>query len=416
VRPIIGRDFLAGEDRLIAGPYPALISENYWQRRFGRDPAVLGRIFILSGFPTRVVGITPKDFMGTRPEVPDFWVIASAFGDPQRRELDRTNLCCALTARLKPGNPTLRQAQAEMAALADSRRREYPEAERRFRITAGPATRFGGLKDNFVVLFSILQVAMGLVLLIACSNVAGLLLGRAVARQREIAVRLAVGASRNRLIRQLLAEGVLLSTIAGALAFLVAWQTLAALGRSVSSTLATSGGAIAIDFNPDLRVFSYSFAISVLAGLFFALAPALQCTRPDLVTALKEENAGLGGGGRGWMRGWIVAAQIALCLTLLIGAGLLTSSSVRLLSVDPGFDTRDVLTLRMPSPQELGYTDARARDLQARLYQRIRALPGVVSVAFASRIPLGGNVTTTRIAPYDGSSGQASGEQRFPYT
>jgi len=415
VRPIVGRDFLAGEDRLIAGPYPALISDNYWQRRFGRDPAVLGRIFILSGFPARVVGITPKDFMGTRPETPDVWVIASAFGDPQRRELDRTNLCCALTARLKPGT-SLRQAQADLSALADSLRREYPETERRFRVSARPATRFGGLKDNFIVLFSILQVAMGLVLLIACSNVAGLLLGRAVARQREIAVRLAVGASRNRLMRQLLTEGVLLSTIAGALAFLVAWQTLVALGRTVSGALAASGGAMAIDFNPDLRVYSYSFAISVLAGLFFALAPALQSTRPDLVIALKEESTGFAGGGKGWMRGWIVAAQIALCLTLLIGAGLLTSSSVRLLSVDPGFDTRDVLTLRMPSPQELGYTDGRARDLQIRLYQRIRASPGVVSVAFASRIPLGGNLTTTRIAALNGSSVQTSGEQRFPYT
>ena len=414
VRPVAGRDFLVGEDRLSAGPYPALISENYWQRRFGRDPAVLGRIFLLSGFPARVVGITPKDFMGTRPEVPDVWMIASAFGDRQRRERD-PSLCCALTARLKPG-VNLRQAKAEIAALTDSRRRVYPEAERQFRVVAAPAARFGGMKDNFIVLFAILQVAMGLVLLIACSNVAGLLLGRAAARQREIAVRLAVGASRNRLMRQLLAEGVLLSTIAGASAFLVAWQVLSALGRILSTTLAASGGTIAIDLKPDLRVFSYVLAISVLAGLSFALAPALHSTRPDLVTALKDENAALAGGGKGWMRGSIVAAQIALCLTLLIGAGLLTSSSVRLLSVDPGFETRNVLTLRMPSPQELGYTNARALDLQARLYERIRALPGVVSVSFASRIPLGGDLTTTRVAPHDGVSGQAAGEQRFPYT
>ena len=134
----------------------------------------------------------------------------------------------------------------------------------------------------------------------------------------------------------------------------MAWQALSALGRTVSRTIATSGGTIAVDLKPDLRVFSYVFAISVLAGLSFALAPGLQSTRHDLVSALKDENAALAGGGRGWMRGWLVAAQIALCLTLLIGAGLLTSSSVRLLSVDPGFETHNVLTLRMPSPEELG--------------------------------------------------------------
>src|SRR5215471_21330677 len=415
VRPIAGRDFLPDEDYLIAGPDPALLSENYWQRRFSRDPAVLGRILLLRGSPALIVGITPRDFMGTRPEVPDVWIIASALGNPQRRALDRTNLCCVLTARMKPG-VRLGQAQAELAALAESHRRESPEAERQFRVSVAPASRFGAAKNSFVLLFGVLQVAMGLVLLIACSNVAGLLLGRAVARQREIAVRLAVGATRNRLVRQLLAEGILISILAGASAFLVAWQGLAGIGRAVSATLATAGGTMAIDVAPDVHVFSYIFCVSVVAGLSFALAPALQSTRPDLVAALKEESAGFPGGRKGRMRGWMVAGQIAICLALLIGAGLLTASSVRLLSIDPGFETRRVLKVTMPSAGELGYTEARTREFQTRLNQRIRALPGVLSVSFASRIPLSGNLPGTRVAPHDGASPSPSPAQTFPYT
>ncbi|HEV3199593.1 MAG TPA: ABC transporter permease [Bryobacteraceae bacterium] len=417
IRPIAGRDFLPAEDHAAGGPYPVLLSENYWQRRFGRDPDILGRSLMFSGIPATVAGITPRDFMGTRPDVPDVWIVMAALGDPQRRTLDRTVLCCAVTARLKPGT-SLQQAQAEISVLAGTLRREYPEAERQWTVLAGPANRFGAGKTGFVILFGTLQVAMGLVLLIACSNVAGLLLGRAATRQREIAVRLAMGATRDRLVRQLVTEGVLISLLAGTSAFLITWQALAAINHAVSTGLAAQGGTIAIDVSPDLHVLLYILFISTLAGVSFALAPAMQSTRPDLVSALKDENAGFGSRRKGRLRGWMVTGQIAVCLALLIGAGLLTSSSVRVLSVDPGFETHAVLNMTMPSPQELGYPAARMQELQARLGERLRVVPGVVSVGFASRIPLGGNITNTLVAPQAGTSTPLPAEraQQFPYT
>jgi macrolide transport system ATP-binding/permease protein len=414
VHPIAGRDFFPDDERSASGPYPVLLSENYWERRFGRDSSVLGQRFMLSGIQTTVIGITPRDFMGTRPEVPDAWIITSALGDVRRRALDRTTISCGLTGRLKPGI-TLQQAQADLSVLAGSLRQEYPPAERQWSVSAVTATRFGSAHDNFVKLFGILQAAMGLVLLIACANVAGLLLGKAATRQREIAVRLSIGATRNRLVRQLVSEGVLMSLAAGLAAFLVSWQALAAIGRSVSATLAAQGGAIAIDTTPDVHVFSYIFVISILAGVSFSLAPALQSTGPDLVSALKDESAGFGVRKKSRLRGWMVAGQIAVCLALLIGAGLLTTNSVRLLSIDPGFETRGVLNMTISSPQELGYSAARVREFQTRLDERLRAVPGVLSVSFATRIPLGGNITSTRVAPQDDGALPAQ-QQQFPYT
>jgi predicted permease len=394
-----------------------LLSENYWQRRFGRDPAILGHTLMLSGIPTTVVGVTPRDFMGTRPDVPDVWIVMSALGNPQRRALDRTSLSCGLTGRLKPG-VNVPQAQAQLSVLAGALRQQYPQAERQWTAVASPATAFGNSRNNFAVLFAILQVAMGLVLWIACSNVAGLLLGRAATRQREIALRLSVGATRGRLVRQLVTEGVLISVLAGASALLITWQVLAVIGRTVSAALAAQGGTLAIDVTPDLHVFAYILFISILAGVSFALAPALQSTRPDLVSALKDAGAGFGVRRKHRLRGWMVAGQIAVCLALLICAGLLTSSAMRMLSVDPGFETRAVLYMNASNPEEVGYTHARMLEFQTRLHQRLGVLPGVVSAGFASRIPLGGNVTSTRVAPQTAGSqpGPAARQEQFPYT
>jgi macrolide transport system ATP-binding/permease protein len=412
VHPIAGRDFVPDEDQLTGGQYPALLSENYWRRRFGRDPNLVGQTVMLSGIPASVIGITPRDFMGTRPSVPDVWVILSALGDPQGR-MDRANLCCSLTGRLKPG-ATLQQAQADVSVLAGSLRREYPRSERQWTILAAAATRFGPNHANIVTMFVVLQATMGLVLLIACANVAGLLLGRASVRQREIAVRLAVGATRTRLVRQLITEGVLISVLAGVAAFLVTWQSLAAISRAVSTAFAAQVGSIAIDVTPDLHVFSYLLCISIFAGVSFALAPALRSTRPDLVSVLKGENAGFGAGHKGRLRGWLVACQIGVCLALLIGAGLLASNSVRFLSVDPGFETRAVLHLNIANPEELGYSAAHMGEFQTRLDERLRAVPGVLSVSFATRIPLGGNITSTRVVPQYGAAPPPE-QQQFPY-
>jgi macrolide transport system ATP-binding/permease protein len=406
VHRIAGRDFTPEDEARTTPPYPVMLSENFWRRRMGADNQILGRRLTMRGMQVTVIGITPRDFMGTRPDVPDAWVIEAAQGDPQARARDRANLSSALTAQLRPG-VTLAQAQAEVSALAADMRRDYPEAERQWNVRVLPAARFGPAGANFVTMYAILQAAMAMVLLIACSNVAGLLLGRAAARQREIAVRLSLGATRGRLVRQLVTEGVLVAVLAGAAAFLITWQGLEMLARYAATIIPEEGGSLAFDTTPDPIVFGYILGLSILAGFTFALAPALQSTRPDLITALKEETAGFGVRRKSLLRGIMIAGQVAVCLALLIGAGLLTSTSVRMLTLDPGFDTHRVLAVSIASVQELGYSPARAHEIDRRLEERIRALPGVASFSTASRVPLGGGATATRV----GESGE-----RYPYS
>jgi predicted permease len=411
VHPVLGHNISPEDDARTAGPYPALLSENYWQRRFAGDPGILGQSFVVSGVTVQIIGITPRDFMGTRPEVPDIWITSSAFGDPGRRALDRNTLSCALTGRLKPGI-TLEQARAELAVLATSLKNDYPAQARQWNVLVSPATRFANAHFAFVRLYAVLQIAMALVLLIACTNVAGLLLSRAETRQREIAVRLSLGASRARLVRQLLTEGTLLAAAAGVFAYVFALYALGAISRQISASLAADGGTMVIDLTPDPRAFAYVLILSLVAGISFALMPALQSTKVDVSSALKQEGFGVRRKGR--LRGSLIAAQISVCLALLIGAGLLVQQSVRVLAVDPGFETKSVISLQISSPQELGYTPGRITELQSRLEQRLHAFPGLVGVTFVSRTPLSGNVTTTRVARADAPS--TADAQQYPYT
>jgi predicted permease len=395
VAPAAGRDFLPAEERLTAPPYPMLISDNYWQRRFARDPSVLGRQVQVSGIPMLIVGVTPRDFMGTRPDVPDVWPIMAALGDVARREQDRAALCCGVTAHLKPG-ATLAQAQSEIAALTATLRGAYPPEQRQWNVRAEAAVPFGPAARNFRGLYLILQAAMALVLLIACSNVAGLFLGRAAARQKEIALRLAIGAGRGRIVRQLVAECLLLATFAAAGSLFVVWQLLETAVRFAGPKVASGGGSLALDVTPDYHVLLYILAVGSLAGISFALAPALHASRPELATAMKEESTG--GADKGRLRGWLVACQIGVCLALLIGASMLAASSLRLLSFDPGFQARGVMTLSLSAPEEAGYTGPAAVELRSRIEQRLRALPNVAAVASASHVPLGNNARTTSVA------------------
>jgi predicted permease len=425
IGPALGRNLLPEDDQSLGPPYPVLLSENFWQRRFGRDSNILGKNLMFSGISGTVVGITPRDFMGTRPEVPDVWLPLAAQQDSQRRLQDRNTLCCEIQARMKSG-VSLQQAQAEMSVLTGALHQHYPDTDPQAVVSVERAEPFGAATHRgYQRLFYVaLQPAIGLVLLIACANVAGLLLGRAASRQREIAVRLALGASRGRLIRQLLTEGVLIAQLAGGVSLVLTWWMLHALVKALSSSLVGSGlsdgGTLFLNVTPDPRVFLYTLGISLLTGVAFSLAPALQATKPALSSALKEEGAGFGLRGRSRFRGWTIATQIAVCLMLLIGAGLLVQSSVRLLSTDYGFETRTVLDVSILNPAELGYSASRTEELNRLLRERLRALPGVRSIATVSRVPLGGNVTSTIIVPQGseivGDSRTGGQAAPFPYS
>ena len=400
VGAVAGRTLIESDDRNIGPPYPMMLSENYWERRFARDSNILNKKFIVSGVPAVVVGITPRDFMGERPSVPSVWLPLAAQQDPQRRLQDRNVICCQIEGRLKP-DVNISQAQAEVSLLTNALHQENPDLDSQSSATVQAAVPFGTTRRGYEAIFLILQPAIALVLVIACANVAGLLLGRATTRQREIAIRLALGASRGRLVRQLITEGILIAQTAGLVSILFTWWMMRILLQFFSSTIVRSGlsegGSLTVSVTPDLRVFLYTFAVACGTGIAFVLLPALQVTKPDLTSALKEEGGVFARRGKSRFRGSMVAIQIAVCLLLLIGAGMLAMSSIRLLSIDPGFQAHDVLNLSVLNPQELGYSAERTAEIRRALEEGLRALPGVESFAGASRVPLGGNVTTASV-------------------
>jgi len=403
ISPVAGRFFRPEEDQNTGGTYPVLLSENFWRRRFSGDPAILGTSVMFSGIPAVIVGITPADFMGTRTAVPDVWAPVSAVITPQSTAQQRTAVCCEVNGRLKPG-VTLQQAQANLVVLSDAFHHEHPTADQKSGISVQQAVPYGRGQRGFEIGFAVFQPAIGLVLLIACANVAGLFLGKAATRRREIAVRLAMGASRWRLIRQLVTEGIVVAQIAGALSLLVTWWTLRVVSNYLLSSFSNSGLSVGgttlpMHLDPNFRVFLYTFVVGIVTGIGFALAPALHSTRLDLSSSLKDEGAAFGSGGKSRFRGWMVAVQIAVCLMLLVGAGMLVRSSIHLLSTNPGFETKSVVNVTILNPLELGYSAGRTKDLNSQLQAKLRSLPGVTQVAQASRVPLGGNVVNTVVVP-----------------
>ena len=419
IRPLAGRLLTEEDDRRTAPPYAALVSDNFWQRRLGRDRAVLGQSLFVVGIPITVVGIAPRDFMGTRPEVPDLFLPIAALQDPRRRAQDHTTRCCAIEARLKP-DKTIQQAQAETGQLNLAIREEYPDMDAHVRVAIEPAAPYGFNRRAYQrVFYVVLQPVIALVLLIACANVAGLLLGRAASRERELAVRMALGAGRWRIIRQLLTEGVLLALVAAAVSFVLTSWLLDIGARAFAAALASSGlsagGTLLLDMKPGLRVLLYTLGMAVVAGVAFGLTPALQITRGDATAALKGGSA-VQGSGRSRARDWMVGTQVAVCLTLLIGAGVLVTSSLRLLAIDPGFDARNVLNVSIPNPAEIGYSPAGTEDLHRALRERLSVLPGVASIATASRAPLGGNAWRTSVFRIGDGLRSSERAAQFPYT
>src|SRR5438105_5052737 len=424
VRPILGHGFSVDDDRAVALPYPVLLSENFWRRRFASDSAILGTSLLVNGYPSRVVGITPRDFMGTRPQVPDVWLPLGA-QTPERDRVAAVNaICCQVVARLATG-ATVERARAELTALATALHRANPALDPHAIFRAETSAPLGAdVHSRLALVFFLFQPAVALILLIACANVAGLLLGRAASRQREIAIRLALGAGRGRLVRQLLTECILVAAAASVAGLLISTWVLGAAVRAIQSSLTSSGlgdgGSLVLRVSPDARIAVYTLGIALATGIVFGLAPALHMTRPDLQAALKDDLPFFGPRAKSRFRGWLVGTQIAVCLTLLLSAGLLVRASQRLVTTSPGFETKAVLRVTVEYPNGTTYTPDRVATLRRTLAERLPALPGVASVAVTSRVPLDGNVTMTSVASTDTRAAHDSAERartlRYAYT
>ncbi len=372
---VVGRVIRPEDDRKGAPPV-ALLSHGFWSRQFGADPTVVGRSLRLNGQPHLVVGVlTPSIEIGTLSEI-DVWTPLTPGADPA----DRTARTLQVSGRLKHGID-LSRAAAEIQAIAERQRRDHPDTNAGWSAYVLPF-RSGITGASTWVLLALMAVAVSLVLAIACANVANLMLARGAGREREMAVRAALGASRGRIVRLLLTEGLVLSVLGGGLGLLLASWGLDLI-RSV--TFEQFFALVSVD----RRVTAFSAAISLLTPLLFGLLPALQATSVDLVTALKEGGGSVGASRRRVRgRNLLVTGQLALALALLLVAGLVVRGALALGQLPLGFDHRRLLTIRTELPEARYVDDAQVRAFVARLEARLRGLPGVEGAATAAGRPV----------------------------
>jgi predicted permease len=391
--PVLGREFTPGECAKADAAPVAILSDAFWSTQFHSDPNVIGSTILLNRRSFTIIGIAPPGFAGTGVTPSSYWapVVMQSTLIPGEAMVSESNYSwLEMLGRLQPG-VSLTRARADLAVIAGRIDQSY--RGRTTTLTVDTATFLGEPEARTIVLTggAVALLAVGLVLLIACANVANLLLARAAARQKEIAIRLSAGASRGRLVRQFLTESVLIALAGGALGSLLAFWTCAALFNLVMSNLPADIPAIALNLTPDLRVLGYAVAISMLTGVLFGLLPALQATRPDLVSALKEDGSGFAGHlSRGWLRSALVVTQVSVCLVLLIAAGLLTRGLQSAQTTDPGFSMKGVITTSFDLKQQ-GYDDAKAFEFHRQLVDRVSAIPGVDAVSQLVVVPLEGS-------------------------
>ncbi|MEK6410064.1 MAG: ABC transporter permease, partial [Acidobacteriota bacterium] len=384
VQPILGRVFQPDEENL-GSSRVAVISQGLWERRFGADKNIIGQKLSTNGVPFTIVGVMPAQFRF--PEGSDLWVpprqiVPEHVLNPTvNMAANRDSHYLSAIARLKPG-VTLEQASADMDTVARRMEDQNPNENmgRGVRLATLREYEVGDVRWALLVLLG----AVGFVLLIACANVANLLLARAATRQKEMAIRTALGANRLRLVRQLLTESMVLALIGGGLGLLLA---LWGIGPLVSLIPTSIHGAHGIGI--DGVVLGFTLAVSLVTGVAFGLVPAWQASKGDLNESLKEGGrGGSAGARRNRVRGLLVVSEIALSLVLLVGAGLIIKSFVRLGQVNPGFDSRDVLTMRLSLPAAQ-YPDGRRRAVFfQQVIQRLQSLPGAQSAGAVSRLPL----------------------------
>ena len=384
VRPRMGRTFTAEEGRP-EGKQVVILSDALWRDRFHADPAILGKTLTLDSIPQTIVGVLPANVQFPFVGLTDIWTpryFEFSLMSPQNLRAGVGYL--DTVARLKPGT-TLAQANSELALLNQRYRERNPGMP-----DAGPGVTMSAQPLRDIVVSDVrgkvlmLTAAVGVLLLIACANVASLLLSRALARRREIAVRTALGAGRGMVIGQLLTESLLLAIVAGTIGVALSWAATRALATWGASQL-PDGMPIGLD----LRVLLFTLGISLLAGLVFGTAPALQLSTVDLNTALRDEGRGMSAGrARGQAKNLLVVSQIALSLLLLVGAGSLLRSFLQLLQVNPGFDSRNVLTMDINLPTVKYSTKQQQTAFFDELLRRVSPLPGVRNAAISAALPL----------------------------
>ena len=384
--PAHGRGFAEGEDRLGASPNVVVLGDALWRRRFGGDPAIVGRTVQLNGRTFDVIGIAPPGFAGlTRGAREDAWIplpVAMEFEGLTRAAGSYRSTWLNVFVRLAPGY-TQASANEALAALDRSlAERGHQPANHATHLREG-ARGMDWLVADYRKPLMILMVVVGGVLLIACANVANLLLARASARGREVAVRLSLGASRARLTRQLLTESVLLAAMGGVAGLLVAgWlQDILLAFRPVG------GEAFVIDDAPDRRVLLFTLGITMLTGVLFGLAPSLRASRPALIEHLKDGAAGASESRGFGLRGVLVVAQVALSLVLLVGTGLFVRSLRNLQAVDIGFAPSSSVLVASFDLRQAGYTPERGQVFAQQLTARLAGLPGVASASLGRSIP-----------------------------
>ena len=388
VKMLQGRGFESVGIAELSSNLPALISENYWQKRFGGDPKTVGKTIYLNGAAVTISGITPRDFAGTGMGAPAFWlpIKAEPLLHPDVQWLqNRENHPYRLFGRLASG-VSIRQAQARMDPIADNLRPLHdPHSE-----WAKPATvlvwpgspfplpleEYGGLTLSILLIMA----AAGMVLVVACANVGSLQLARARSRENELRTRMALGASRLRLIRQLFTESALVGILAGGVALLFTWALLKGAAMMMANAVPGEYGGLVFDVAPDLEIFAFVTAVSLIAGMLSGFVPAIESSRSRLTSSV--------GGGTLPLRSRrlqdaLVAAQVALSLVLMVAGSMAVRSSIRSVAIDTGYESKQVFALDLQFPETLKYDAARRRPLIEELRTRLEALPGVASVTHA---------------------------------
>ncbi|MFY9558019.1 MAG: ABC transporter permease, partial [Blastocatellia bacterium] len=423
VKARMGRTLTPDDDKADAPPV-AVITYRYWQRRFGQDPEIVGRTVIVNKVALNIIGVTPPEFRGASQVgwSPDLTIPFSLQPrvDPIESDLNGPWFWwLQIMGRLKPGVTPDQVAASFQNTFQKSAQEGWDAALARFPPRAQtqnaaprdvPQLRIGSgsqglteLRSDYAQPLRILMAIVGFVLLIACANVANLLLARSATRQKEIAVRLAIGASRWRLVRQLLTESVLLAVLGGAVGVVLAYW-----GKDLLLSLRPWGGAqLSLDLNLDLRVLGFTSAVSLVTGLLFGLAPALRATRVDLMPALKD-NARSVTGSRSILSKSLIVAQVAMSMVLLVGAGLFVRTLRNLQNVDVGFNRENLLLFNV-EPSLNGYNTAQIAQLYRRLTERLEAVPGV-QAATVSLIPLLSGQGQTRGLTVQGHASQPGDE------